>query len=1715
LVKKWHVICLKTMFVAIYIMVIIKKEIFSVKKNRGKYRMKKINKLLKSLTALIILLLPSSLYAAAMNDYCITPPFVVAGVNPNLLLMLDNSASQYDLEYTDSSPTATFCYDASYDNTGNYAGYFDSDKIYTSTGVPYTTDITIGNTTFSSFTETPSLPASCTYKTSYLCINITSSTQTVKNPGACKKTPPQGTCTYADCSCFSDTDCQGSGNSCQGVTTSTTTVYDVSDFTASGKFLNWLSASKFDVQKQILTGGKYDTANQLLVSEGRGCVGSRYVKEVPLADWVPAQATSPISFGVRGDVSSDVRLPSTGGITRIDIFKGDFGNSSSCVDAINCWATCGNTCGGSGCGSCKSDTNTCFDLSNTGGDSATWNHALQTCWTCAHQPCCPEDIGTGDISRIWTTNECGDTNIDYTGLSPSQPRYVCLNDVSGSTPDSGTFAGCSMNDYAGDVGLPGKYIGICNGLSGAQLDNCTKYQFAYFCRGMQVGQVVDPTSGATNTSCAGNIPANFMDGGLSAALGRPIRTLHARINDSVPEGLCSVTTAKKCNDNAECPSGEKCYPSGLIQQFQNQIRFGAMTFRTYGSRTECTTPDSMIIYTCTDPSNLDAGKVISYIGAGYCSVTSSQACIANSDCPAGENCVPSVGDHTSGLINTIDLIQAATWTPFSEAFYDATGYFAQRTDLRINSASGNEDFLVDTSHNPIQYRCQKNSILLVTDGMSTADLNPSVTSLVSGGSCGGSCNFTGQIDTTVNANIKYAGSRNVADVSYIARHRNINNFGTTPVNASDSITTHVVYTGMGTTYSSNLLDPYSLMYATANNGGGTFQNPTHPEDLKNALQEAFQTIAASSSSGTAASVLASGEGSGANLIQALFYPIHSIGGTQITWTGSLQNFWYYIDPLLGNSSIREDSTNDWTLNLTNDYIMHFRFPNSVTDQNTVADLFADSDGDGVADSSTPINSKYLDEYIDPSNKLKYLWEAGKLLWARSPLTRNIYTYDGTNMITIPQTTTPINSAPSLVSLLSSTGNLNEANAIMRYVQGTDVKVCDDTTHTGSKTDCTTNPSVCAGGETCTAYRSRTVNIGGTSNPWKLGDIVTSTPKIGSWIPLGSYHKTYGDTTYGPLGYDPQLTDPVDTTKFIATAGYKDRGMVFVGANDGMLHAFKLGTIELLNGKYDKAKLCDSRSSCSTTTLGKEEWAYIPKHVLPYLQYMADPNYCHLYYVDLVPTIVDASIGPNDTGSPTDTKNSSSWRTILIGGTRYGGACNDSSTSYDVQTPLSGEGYSSYFALDITDTLAHPDDSSVHPEVLWEFSNETIKNSSYSGDLTPGPTWIGGLGFATSGPAIVRVGAAKDSSGNPLNGRWFAVFGSGPTGPIDSASHQFKGYSDQPLKIYVVDLRGPSYGFWRFNTGIPNAFSGSLIGSPIDLDQNNPAATGYYQDDALYFGYTKAENNPVTSGTRWTRGGVMRVVTKESTDPGTWVWGELMDNNAVGPITAAVAKLQNYKPGSEALWLYFGTGRYFYKIGSQIDDANSRRAIRGVSDPCFNHDTVNYHLKLDPACVSSSTVTSPSVTDAQLGNVTDYSANATSRGWMIALDNATSVYDAERMTTDPVATGVGAVFFTTIEPSADVCEFGGATHLWAVDYATGGAVKKGVLRGKALIQVSTGSISEQDLSSAFTQGQDQSASAASTVVYRKTAGTQGLASSEKPQIAVPPKPINKILHMRER
>lgn len=758
------------------------------------------------------------------------------------------------------------------------------------------------------------------------------------------------------------------------------------------------------------------------------------------------------------------------------------------------------------------------------------------------------------------------------------------------------------------------------------------------------------------------------------------------------------------------------------------------------------------------------------------------------------------------------------------------------------------------------------------------------------------------------------------------------------------------------------------------------------------------------SSGSAVSILASGEGSGANLLQAVYFPKKSFGTTEIDWIGKMHNLWYYVDPHLENSNIREDTVGDKKLNLKNDYIVQFYY-DAIANE-TLVNRFADNDGDGASDGL--LGTGYFDD-------VQNLWEAGKALWSR-------------NITTVPRRIlTQLNGSFMDFSVANASGlqsylradSVTEAEDIIRYLHGHDK----------------------------TGYRNRTVTIGGTSGVWKLGDIVNSTPRIQSFVPTNTYHlpppSGYSDVTY---------------SDFIKETSYKNRGMAYVGANDGMLHAFFLGNLKqgwTGQDAYEKALL-------DGAGLAKEVWAFIPKNALPYLRYLAEMDYCHLYSVDASTFLVDASIN----GNPDDNKTAGSWKTILIGGMGLGGASRNfgSTCTNCIKTPTTDIGYSSYFAIDVTDPN--------NPVLLWEFSDPE-------------------LGMSTSGPAIIRQGD------NFKNGSWFAVFASGPTGPIDTTYQQFLGKSDQSLKLFVLNLKTGVLER-KINTGIQNAFGSSLYNATLDTDRGNRLSPGHYKDDVLYLGYTKCADSPCTASSSWTAGGVLRLTTKESADPGQWAVSTVIDN--IGPVTAAITKLQDRKNGR--LWLYFGTGRYFYKMSTNVFDdpgdetkTDTIRKLFGIQEPCYlaSSNDINGSCS-DSVDVASLTNQSDELPVADIG---------TSPGWFINLDAPASGYLQERVITDPLAVFSGVVFFTTFSPSGDICAVGGNTYVWAVDYKSGGQPSS--LMGKALVQVSTGEIKEISLATAFS-GRGNRRSTPVTGVPPKG---QGLS------VLIGPRPLQKVLHIQEK
>lgn len=239
----------------------------------------------------------------------------------------------------------------------------------------------------------------------------------------------------------------------------------------------------------------------------------------------------------------------------------------------------------------------------------------------------------------------------------------------------------------------------------------------------------------------------------------------------------------------------------------------------------------------------------------------------------------------------------------------------------------------------------------------------------------------------------------------------------------------------------------------------------------------------------------------------------------------------------------------------------------------------------------------------------------------------------------------------------------------------------------------------------------------------LGDIVNSAP-----VHVGRPSAANADSGYQDF----------------AVANRNRREVVYVGANDGMLHAFSAAT-------------------------GEELWAYIPPAMLPRLARLADQRYAsrHQFLVDGTVAVADICISASNC-TP------GNWRTILVGGFNAGG--------------------SGYYALDITD----PD----QPAALWNFNSDQGLGLSFGNPvftrLADG-TWAVALSSGYNNAS----GAGQLYVLNAWTGASIRTIATG-TGSAQQQSGLARiaaGIDDTGARIYGGDLLG---NLWRFdlNQGDP-------------------------------------------------------------------------------------------------------------------------------------------------------------------------------------------------------------------------------------------------------------------------------------------------------------------------
>ena len=522
-------------------------------------------------------------------------------------------------------------------------------------------------------------------------------------------------------------------------------------------------------------------------------------------------------------------------------------------------------------------------------------------------------------------------------------------------------------------------------------------------------------------------------------------------------------------------------------------------------------------------------------------------------------------------------------------------------------------------------------------------------------------------------------------------------------------------------------------------------------------------------------------------------------------------------------------------------------------------------------------------------------------------------------------------------------------------------------------------------------------MSGSLRTLKLGDIVHSTPTVVG-APAENFDLIYKDSSY---------------TEFYRKYGDR-RNVVYVGANDGMLHAFN-------GGFYDR----DGSIFYDNTghVLGEELWAFIPYELLPHLEFLTKAEYGHVYYVDLKPKVFDARI------FTPDSVHVNGWGTLLLVGMGMGGKemTVDVNGSYEpAETSRSA-----YILFDVTDPL--------QPRFLGSYTDSN-------------------LGQTTSYPAVFRI---KD--------KWFMAVGSGPNG-----TDAYAGVSAQQGYVYVVEIGASGFGPTVVRRAVPDTEITAFMGDPsvVDLDLRTATSGKYlgginWSAEVIYLGSVYDADGSVGQPYQW-RGRMYHIrltsdasLTTPDDTGSSWAYQQLAESSPslrVGPITAAanVARDDNGRR-----WVYFGTGRLF----SSDDISNTdRQAFFGLKEPVdtsgsdvgkLTFGTVTIEASTDPKSTASlfdatsAKVYEGGAVDVDGNGSIDYAA-AVAGGWNGFIQTLDSSKNGWVIQTSPgerilgtAAVLGGVVAFSSWQPPPDCTAFfdclpDGASTLYSPFYKTGTA-----------------------------------------------------------------------------
>jgi len=513
------------------------------------------------------------------------------------------------------------------------------------------------------------------------------------------------------------------------------------------------------------------------------------------------------------------------------------------------------------------------------------------------------------------------------------------------------------------------------------------------------------------------------------------------------------------------------------------------------------------------------------------------------------------------------------------------------------------------------------------------------------------------------------------------------------------------------------------------------------------------------------------------------------------------------------------------------------------------------------------------------------------------------------------------------------------------------------------------------GDAVTGMRTRPT-ISGTSSTNRLGDVINSQAQY-----VGRPNFGYGEGSYAAFS--------------VSKAGRTK--MVYVGANDGMLHGFNGATGEELLG-YVPSEMYRTR--------GAEQ----PLSKLTQPDYGKTGN-LHRFYVDGTPTMGDICTG--SCAAATD------WKTILVGGLNAGGQ--------------------GIYALDITNPGSFSE-ASASTIVKWEFLDHDHDGTSSSTTVTGDAE----LGYTYSRPFIVKLCTSRIGTGSPKicdASKWYVIFGNGYN---NTEADGHVGTGDAVLYVLEADT-----GYLVKKIALDEADGVSPNGlselAPIDIDGDGTI-------DFVYAGDLKGNLWRVDFVSHNTNDWESKVGTGSNPNPLYIAKDEQSPTRIRQPITTAPDVILHPEGG---VLVVFGTGSYIdtgdtsttqvqtmYGIWDKLDD----NTIDSTDRTNLQVQTVNTTIVTGTSTVSLSGGTSVDKDHDYRTISTNLVDWVSVKGWYMNLPDT-----GERIAFNPQVLGGNLLKFSSVIPSADVCESGGTSWDYYVDALTGRRLSWSVFSEFAALQ----------------------------------------------------------------